>query len=228
LLSFGGAGGLHACDLARQLGIPKVIIPPMASTLSAFGMLAADVIKDYSQTVMSLGNTTTDQILDAFDHIERKGHRDIRNEGFPPENIHFEHTLDMRYIGQSYELSIPYGENFLTDFHRSHEEVYGYARKESDVEIVNVRLRAIGKIDPPLITSLPKGDAEPDQAFLEAREVFLVEKPELIPLYRGELLTHGNSFAGPAIIARKDTTVFISKADAVVVDHIGNLIISVS
>jgi N-methylhydantoinase A len=228
LLSFGGAGGLHASDLARHLGIPKVIIPPMASTLSAFGMLTADVIRDYSQTVMLPGDTPADQILDSFEAIEQKGHRDIRDEGFSAENIHLEHTLDMRYIGQSYELIIPYGENYLADFHRKHEEVYGYARNASKVEIVNVRIRAIGKIDPPSIASLPLGDTNADQAFLEHREVFLDDKPELVPLYQGEILTHGNSFAGPALVARKDTTVLISKGDTVVIDHIGNLIISIS
>jgi N-methylhydantoinase A len=228
LLSFGGAGGLHACDLARLLGIPKVIVPSMASTLSAFGMLTADVIKDYSQTVMLAGNTPSDQILDTFELIEQKGRQDIRNEGFSPEDVHLERSLDMRYIGQSFELSIPYSKNCLADFHRIHEEVYGYARRASEVEIVNLRVRAIGKIDPPSIISQPHGHVNPDQAYLEHREVIIIDQPEMVPLYQGESLTHGNSFIGPAIVARKDTTIFISKADTIVVDHIGNLIITVS
>jgi N-methylhydantoinase A len=227
LLSFGGAGGLHACELARQLGIPKVIIPPMASTLSAFGMLAADVIKDYSQTVMFSGGTPAEQILTAFKVLEQKGLLDIRNEGFDSEYIHLERALDMRYIGQSYELSIPYGENYLAEFHRTHEKVYGYARYESEVELVNLRVRAIGKIDPPSISPSPPGEVSPDHAFIENREIILDDEPELVPLYRGELLAHGNSFAGPAIIARKDTTVLLSKTDSLVVDHFGNLITSI-
>ena len=228
LLSFGGAGGLHACDLARQLGIPKVIIPPMASTLSALGMLSADVIKDYSQTVMLPGVTPPTQIHDAFGAIEQKGYQDILNEGFTSGDIILERTLDIRYLGQSYELNVPFSENYLADFHRAHQEMYAYSREESEVELVNIRLRAIGKIDPPQINVLPLGDKEPVQAFLEKRQVFLNEKSESVPLYQGELLTHGNLIVGPAIVVRKDTTVLLSADDSFIVDHLGNLIISIS
>lgn len=226
LLSFGGAGGLHANDLARQLGIPKVIIPPLASTLSAFGMLSADVIKDYSLTVMLPGETPTTRILDVFSEIEQKGHQDMHNEGFASENINLKRTLDLRYLGQSFELNIPFSDDYLANFHRTHHDVYGYSRPEAEVELVNIRLRAIGKIEAPTITPLPLGNDRPDQAYLEEREVFLSDKPELIPLFQGEFLIHGNSVPGPAIIVRKDTTILLLKNDSLVVDRFGNLIIT--
>jgi len=227
LLSFGGAGSLHACELARHLGIPKVIVPPLASTLSAYGMLVADVIKDYSQTIMLAGDTPSEKFLEAFDPLVIRGIQDIQNEGFADEDIHIDRALDMRYQGQSYELAVPYSDNILEDFHRYHEDVYGYARREHAVEIVNIRLRAIGKIDPPSIPASPTGADNPEQAYLEDREVFLTDKPVQVPLYQGELLSPGNSLSGPAIIVRVDTTVYLSDNESAFVDRFNNLIISI-
>ncbi len=227
LLSFGGAGSLHACELARHLGIPKVIVPPLASTLSAYGMLVADVIKDYSQTIMLPGDTPSEKFLEAFDPLVIRGIQDIQNEGFADEDIHIDRALDMRYQGQSYELAVPYSDNILEDFHRYHEDVYGYARREHAVEIVNIRLRAIGKIDPPSIPASPTGADNPEQAYLEDREVFLTDKPVQVPLYQGELLSPGNSLSGPAIIVRVDTTVYLSDNESAFVDRFKNLIISI-
>ncbi len=225
LLSYGGAGGLHACELARQLGIPRVIVPPIASTFSAFGMLAADVIKDYSQTIMLPGNTMESQILDVFEDVERKGYQDMLNEGFSPENICLERTLDLRYLGQSYELNIPYREDYLADFHRAHQKLYGYSRNEAMVELVNVRLRVIGKIESPKLESMPYTGKDPTQAYIKKRNVYLADGSQEIPLYQGELLSNGNSIDGPAIIVKKDTTVFLAIDSSLNVDHLGNFII---
>jgi N-methylhydantoinase A len=110
LLSFGGAGGLHAADLARGLGIPSVPVPPLAPTLSAFGMLAADVIKDYTLTVMLPGTTQVSDLSDRLDVLANRGHRETLTEGVQPDRIPIEHFLDMRYRGQSYELIIPFSD----------------------------------------------------------------------------------------------------------------------
>jgi N-methylhydantoinase A len=228
LLSFGGAGGLHACELARHLGIPKVIVPPLASTLSAFGMLVADVIKDYSQTVMLSEDTPGEHFLEAFEPLVLKGMGDLRRENFASEDIQIDRALDMRYRGQSYELTIPFSDNYLEDFHYHHEDTYGYAHRESEVEIVNIRLRAIGKIDPPSLPASPSGDENPKPAYLEDRQAFLKDELRPVPLYRGELLSPGNTLSGPAIIVRKDTTVYLSDKESVYVDRYGNLVITIS
>jgi N-methylhydantoinase A len=228
LLSFGGAGGLHACELARKLGIPKVIVPPLASTLSAFGMLVADVIKDYSQTVMLTDDTPGENLFRAFKPLEENGIRDLQHEGFISGDIQIEYALDMRYRGQSYELTIPFGNNYLEDFHRHHEDAYGYARRDSEVEIVNLRLRATGIIDPPALSTSPIRGENPGLAYLGDRQAFLEDEPRPVPLYQGELLTSGNTLFGPAIVVRKDTTVYLTEKDLVYVDHYGNLVISIS
>ncbi len=110
LLSFGGAGGLHAADLARGLGIPSVLVPPLASTLSAFGMLAADVIKDYTLTVMLPGSTPVPDLSARLDVLAERGRREILSEGVSSDRICIECFLDMRYRGQSYELIVPFSE----------------------------------------------------------------------------------------------------------------------
>jgi N-methylhydantoinase A len=148
LVSFGGAGGLHACNLAKKLGIERVIIPPLASTLSAYGMLVADVIKDYSKTVMLPGNVPVESIRAEIQPLMEQGLADIQAEGFSRDNIRLEQELDMRYAGQSYELRVPFNGDFLQAFHQIHELTYGYARPEVEVSIVNVRLRAVGEISP--------------------------------------------------------------------------------
>jgi N-methylhydantoinase A len=228
LLSFGGAGGLHACNLARRLGIREVIIPPLASTLSAYGMSVADVVKDYSQTIMFSGTTSPETILAKLQPLMEKGVMDIQAEGFSRNDVTLERSLDMRYSGQSYELSIPYRETFLQDFHLHHELTYGFSRQDSDVEIVNIRVRAIGDISPPPLPMLPFAGEDPTKALIEERTVHLASQPGNIPLYQGELLLHGNQISGPAIIARKDTTIFLDLQDTAFVDKYGNLVINTS
>lgn len=227
LLSFGGAGGLHACDLARRTGIPKVVVPPLASTLSAFGMLVADVIKDYSQTIMVPGDIAVEKIQRAIQPLVERGISDIQNEGFSPEQIQLERSLDMRYRGQSYELTIPYEDDFLDQFHHFHEVVYGYSRRNAPVEIVNVRLRAIGMISPPRLSKNSLTDENPSRAYLEERQVFLSNQNKNIPLYQGELLHPGNIISGPAIIVRKDTTIFLGEQEQAQVDVYNNLLITI-
>ena len=107
LFSFGGAGGLHAVDLARSLRIRNVLVSPYASVLSAFGMLTADIIKYYVQTVMLSNKTAQDQIDDCFSHLVTQGFSDIASQGVDHQNIIIERYLDARYQGQSYELTIP-------------------------------------------------------------------------------------------------------------------------
>jgi N-methylhydantoinase A len=228
LLSFGGAGGLHACDLAKQLGIPKVIVPPLASTLSAYGMLVADVIKDYSQTIMAPGDAPKEKIMATLHPLVERGMRDIQDEGFSSDQIRIERKLDMRYRGQSYELTIPLCEDYLEEFHDYHERAYGYSRRESAVEIVNVRLRAAGLVEPPSLPEFPFGDLNPAQAYLEDRQVFTSENISNVPMYKGELLSPGNQLSGPAIIVRKDTTIYLSENKTSFVDRFSNLIISIS
>ncbi len=227
LLSFGGAGGLHAADLARELGIPLVLIPPLASTFSAFGMLAADVIKDYSLTVMLPGNTPLKELSAKLDVLSEQGRNDISTEGVDKSLIRLERFLDMRYQGQSYELIVPFSSNILEDFHRIHEQEYGYANTSSPVEVVNLRVRAIGLGDLPVFTPMPVHGSDPVDAFLESRDVVFSNCVMKTPFFQAESLKHGNSIHGPAVITRSDTTILVGPKDKVEVDKYNNLLIEV-
>ena len=228
LLSFGGAGSLHAADLARRLHIPQVLIPPYAATLSAFGMLAADVVKDYTQTVMLPGSTPFAQLHSQISILLERAQFEIKTEGFTDEKIRLEPALDMRYRGQSYELTIPLTENFKEDFHQVHHQTYGYQRLEADLEIVNLRVRGMGLVASPQISAQPAEDADSSSAIIEQRFVVLAanQKKE-IPFYRGEALKPGNLIPGPAVVVRDDTTILMGETDRATVDAYLNLIIEI-
>ena len=229
LLPFGGAGGLHAADLARRLGIPRLLAPPLASTLSAFGMLAAEVIKDYTQTVMLPGDTPLPEIAARFAPLEQRGLDEVQAEGIPAGQIRLERFLDMRCRGQSYELSVPLlGEDFITGFHDLHQQAYGYARPQAALEIVTLRLRAVGAVRPPVLQPLPDAGPDPAPALLEHRPVIFPNGALRLPFYRGEALQPGNQIAGPAAVVRSDTTLLLGPGDHTSVDAFGNLLVTLA
>ncbi len=146
LLPFGGAGGLHAVELARALRIPSVIVPTAPGALSAVGVLVADVVKDQSRTVMlSCGAKEIAKLARVFRELEREATQVLRREGFPVAKQRHERALAMRYRGQSFELLVTKTDgNIAAAFHRAHRERYGYAQEQSEIEIVSVRLRSVG------------------------------------------------------------------------------------
>lgn len=227
LLTFGGAGGLHATDLATRLGIPQVIVPPLASTLSAFGMLAADFIKDYSQTVMLPGDTRPEVLSSAMQALIQRGTADLEQAGFQAEQTRIETSVDMRYAGQSYELNIPFSTTLDHDFTAAHHKVYGYQRSNANTEIVNIRVRAIGLTDKPQIPSIALEGKDPSAAFLGKRTVHLAGGERSITIYQGERLRPGNLLHGPAIVVRSDTTILLNEADQANVDASLNLLIQI-
>ncbi len=227
LVSFGGAGGLHAADLARGLGIPKVLVPPHAATLSALGMLMADVVKDYAQTVMLPGNTSGEILSNHLNPLAARGRKNLTYEGVQPDDITIEMLLDVRYRGQSYELTVPFGGNIAEAFRRAHLQAYGYIEPDNPLEIVNVRVKAIGSVPSPVIPSQPLGSVDPNPALLDRRKVTFPGEVRTIPFYRGESLHPNNQIPGPAVVVRSDTTVLIGRTDHAEVDEYGNILITV-
>ena len=152
LLPFGGAGGLHAVDLAIALRIPRVIAPTAAGALSAIGVVTADVVKDLSRTVMLEVTPGIDKTLEmAFRELEQRAGSALRKEGFSESKQRHERSLAARYKGQSFELNIasPKGSsgNIAANFHRAHRARYGYAQESDVVEIVSAKLRSIGIVE---------------------------------------------------------------------------------
>jgi N-methylhydantoinase A/oxoprolinase/acetone carboxylase beta subunit len=137
LLSFGGAGAQHACELAERLEMTSVIVPQHAGVLSALGMLAADCVRDYSQSV--LGKPAEP----AFEQLEARAAADFSDQGYA--EVIFERHIDLRYRGQSYEITVPW-EN-RSRFHQLHRQLYGYDHEGREVEQVTARLKAIGVLD---------------------------------------------------------------------------------
>ena len=137
LLSFGGAGAQHACELAERLDISTVIVPPHAGVLSAVGMLAADCVRDYSQSVLG-----KDAGL-AFDELGSRAAAEFSDEGF--SEVLFERLIDLRYEGQSYEITVPWEQR--ADFQAHHRKLYGYDHPGRKVEQVTARVKAIAILD---------------------------------------------------------------------------------
>jgi N-methylhydantoinase A len=230
LFSFGGAGGMHAAFLARLLNIPKVLIPLNPGTLSALGMLMADVIKDYSLTIMKKQKNVTVKLLsERFKEIERKGHKDLRAEGIPDAGMRFERYLDMRYHGQSYEIMVPFYQDYVEKFHALHEKTYGYRNPDKAVEIVNIRLRARGKPEKPRLQKLEKmGEAPFSEAFLGEKPVVFDHRRIHTKIMARDKLNSGNRIHGPGILVEYSSTIVIPPFAHAVVDEYGNIIMEIT
>lgn len=227
LVSFGGAGGLHAFDLARSLSIPEVLVPFHAGLLSAYGMLISDVVKDYSQSVLIPSKEAPfERLRELFRPLEERGLGEMREEGIPEEQISCSFFLDMRYIGQSYELTVPFERDFVTRFHALHHQTYGYAKPEKEPEIVHLRLRVVGETEKPVLPEVEEGSADASHALLGERRVFYEGRWLQAKLYDRQVLKANNVIFGPAIIVESSATTFLPPSAFCRVDRFGNLLLS--
>ncbi|HTV57059.1 MAG TPA: hydantoinase/oxoprolinase family protein [Terriglobia bacterium] len=222
LVTFGGAGPLHACALARSLRIPRVLVPRMPGALSAIGVMLADVVRDYSRTVMLA--PASKELESHFLSLEKLGRREMKAEGFKAAAVR---TLDMRYVGQGYELNVDWSADFVGEFHRAHERRYGYSDRLRPVEVVNVRARmvATGKPIPFLRKRLRRGDGR--QAIIAERRIFYQGRFLRSLVYDRALLRAGDEFAGPAIVVEYSATAFLPPRCALQVDAWENMLIKV-
>ena len=225
LVAFGGGGGLHAADLAGMLGIPRVIMPQNPGILSALGMLMADIIKDYSQTVMQPQDSPLQVLYSLFRPLEKKGLADLHGEGVDKKQVRFSRYLDMRYQGQSFEIMVPFEPDFLPRFHDQHEKTYGYADRQKPVEIVTIRVRARGVTEKPVFQRLKEGPAiPPENAKIGTKPVYFMGKPHMTPIYNRDKLLAGNQISGPAILVEYTATLVIPPHATANVDEYGNIL----
>jgi N-methylhydantoinase A len=210
LVAFGGSGGLHACEIARELDIHTVIVPEQAGALSALGMLMADPVRDYAAG--ALGRSDLEK---KFAILERRARRES-----PSAEI--ERTADLRYKGQSYELNVPWreGPTAVRAFHREHARVYGYATPEREIEVVTIRVRARQRLTKPKLTRGPyrRGPAEIRRVWIEGawRKIPALPRTQ-VPARRT---------AGPALILDYGSTTLIPPGWWYRNDRSGNLIVS--
>jgi N-methylhydantoinase A len=229
LLPFGGAGGLHAVDLARALRIPRIVVPNSAGALSAIGVLTADVVKDQSQTIMLELVSGVERKLDrTFRNMERTAAAALRREGFPMPKQRHERSLALRYKGQSFELDIKQTRaNLAVSFHHAHRERYGYAQGSNIVEIVSARLRSTGVVEKAREqrsrSSSRSGFAKPTKnatAYLDGKKLS-------VAVYDRERLSPGAQLRTPCIVTEYSSTTLIPAGARAEVDAYGNLIISI-
>ncbi|MGH7799422.1 MAG: hydantoinase/oxoprolinase family protein [Thermodesulfobacteriota bacterium] len=216
LLSFGGAGGLHACELALGLGIQTVIFPREPGTLSALGMVIADSFKDYSLTTFLAGEKANLKSIErSFRVLEDKARKDLLGE-----QLRFERFLDTRYKRQSHEITIPYNRDFIRTFHQTHKKMYGYHKLESDIEIVTLRVRArIGRE----IIELPRLSTTPKEVESKKEILFYQEKEIEVYCFRRGDFFPGFTFSGPALILESTSTLLITPDFRCEVDEWGNI-----
>jgi N-methylhydantoinase A len=219
LVAFGGAGALHACELAAELGIPRVLVPPLPGALSAYGILAGDVVKDYSRTVLwSSGKQDSWSELKRranreFARLEAAARRDFRVEGWRGK-ILFRPSADVRYRGQGYELNVPVRSSniggMIEAFHQEHRRRYGYSHPERDVELVTVRLRAIQP------STLGRFQVEERESGRGAGRPGVFERASL---------KKNKSYRGPAVVTEYSATTYVPPGMRFHIDSAGALVV---
>jgi N-methylhydantoinase A len=234
LVAFGGAGGLHACELAAELGIRRVIVPALPGALSAFGILVSDVVKDYSRTVLwRVGGKLPVERLDVerldkeFAALERNATRDFREEAWQGA-IRCRRSVDVRYRGQGYELNVPYTRKLLENFGREHQSHYGHSYSGRDVELVTLRLRATLKSTGSAISSRHADGTERSRvrrAGSPAKVVFAGKRLTTRVHSREELLV-GKKYSGPAVVTEYSATTVVPPGASFRRDDAGNLVIA--
>jgi N-methylhydantoinase A len=222
LVSFGGAAGLHITQVARQIEIRRVIVPTVASVLSAWGMLATDLRYELVRShVSELRRLSPVALRRLFGSLERDGRKRLGNFDGP---VRIRHGLDMRYGEQIFEIGVDLGgvdldsatvlDEIATRFHRRHEELYAYSAPGQEVVVVNARVAVIGELDLAAtdLASPSRGDGTAATPAPRRRRVYLGEWIE-IPVYRLDTLTPGDQIKGPAIFESATTTVLIRDSE---------------
>jgi N-methylhydantoinase A len=227
LVVFGGAGPLHGADLARELSIPTVVVPPSPGIWSALGCLQVDIRHDLSAMLLgSASEVDPGEVEEGFAELEAQGRELLRAEGVSESEMILERSIDMRYLGQWRSLTVAIGspvtslESAVAQFHAEHERVHNYRRDSAPVEIYRLNLRAIGAVEKAELPSYPLDGARPPDE-RERRTVLFeqVDEPIDTPVFDRSELAAGAEFEGPAIIDQLDSTTVVPPEVNVRVDE---------
>jgi N-methylhydantoinase A len=231
LVAFGGAGGLHTCALAEALSIPHVIVPAFPGALSALGILASDIVKDYSRTVLwrVSGKIPQPQLAREFAALENTAAKDFRRESWPGRP-HYHRSVDLRYRGQGYELNLPLTRNLHADFHQEHNRRYGYTHPTREVELVTLRLRATLKSTHAHVGAdafVRPGRAKLGRLSSFKAPVLFDGKKLETRIHSRDALRPGQKYPGPAIITEYSATTVIPPRARFHLDRAANLIVTI-
>ena len=224
LLAFGGAGGMHACEIADSLDIPTVVAPLHAGVLSALGMLLADVTKDYSHSLLKPVDELTNESLEAaFAPLVAGARADLEAEGYAEARVRVECAVDVRYVGQSYEITVPFGPGLREEFDRRHERLYGYANPRRATEVVNLRVKAVGLTEKP---ALPRAETveRPLPRPAATRPAWFGGRERPTAVFRREELEPGMAGDGPALLAGGQATTVVPPGWRFRVDEVGSVV----
>ena len=239
LVAYGGAGPLHAVDVAREIGIRNVIVPAAPGVFSAFGMLFSDLRYDYVRThLMQLAEAPFDEIEATFKELEQNGLDAIAATSVKPHKIVVKRALDMRYVGQEHPVTVELPMHIFQKqdrkaikqhFDNDHMQRYGTSAPNENPEIVSLRVTVAGLMRKPSQEKIKKGKgAPPKSASTGTRKVWFDGHFRNTPTYRRTELTAGNTIKGPALIEEHASTTVLMPADRMTVDDYGNLTIRVA
>jgi N-methylhydantoinase A/oxoprolinase/acetone carboxylase beta subunit len=231
LVAFGGAGGMHACEIASRLDIRTVIVPRHAGVLSALGMLVADVVRDYSASVLTASHRAERAAGSLFADLEtrlapllERAARELHAEGFGSRSRAIEAQLDVRYVGQSYEITVPFRRDYRREFDRLHGKRFGYMDPARTIEVVNVRVTAAGLTAKPKLPFVKPRRATPPKP-ASRRPGRFDGRAVTMALYRWDALEPGARARGPAIVSGGEATVVVPPKSVFSVDGYGNVVI---
>ena len=233
----GGAGGVHACMIADELEMPTLLVPPTASVLCATGMLLCDLQHDFVRSFVSpLDTIDLPALRSVVDEMSAEGARLLEEEG--AERAEHQTELDLRYLQQYHEVSVPIAAETLAAgdfaamaeaFHETHDRLYGYSLRGEGtaLELINVRVRSLGRTEPPDLPRPETGGEDPGRALKSKRRAYVPETGAFadVPVYDGHALCAGNRIPGPALIERVDTTLFVSARYTAQVDEHGSVVV---
>jgi len=236
LLPFGGAGPLHGAGLADKLGIGTVLVPETAGVLSALGLLQTDLVHDYVQSIVRQSDRVDIGEMNAmYEAFKSRGRQDLLRDGVVEESIRYQPSLDMRYLGQSFELNLGLADSqptesglgmLIDEFHRRHEQVYGHSSQSEPVELVNFRLKAVGLTDKVALERKVRPRKEASSQ--STRLVFFPETGRVeTQVFERDGLPAGTSLEGPAIVEGRESTVVVPPGWRAFADPYGNLILLV-
>jgi N-methylhydantoinase A len=235
LVAYGGAGPMHAIEVANLLGVTTVVVPPHPGIASAYGLLVAEFKNDYARTSLQQPpDYDLPGMAGIFDGLEREGQQWLETEGVADSDRLLVWSADLRYEHQGSELTIPYGgtrvdqrglDAMIEEFHRRHYQLYGFSL-DQPVEIVTLRVTASGHLGDVAMPTLPTAGGEPADAVVDRRQVYFEELRDFAPcpIYRRERLCPEATIAGPAILEAMDSTVVINPGWETRIDRYGNCI----
>jgi N-methylhydantoinase A len=234
LVPFGGAGPTHFCFLARELHISKILVPAKPGILSALGTLCSDVKTEFIKSIrLKSAEVTIDRIQKDFEILKNQAYDYMAKEGFSFQSTALSASVDMNYVGQSFQVEVPIREEWLSfdgfreierEFHQTHHRIYSHSDETAQTEIMNLRVTAVGIIPRPGLKELPKANQNPQP--VAKRTIYYDRKSWKANIYNREDLHWGSSIDGPAIIGQDDSTIVIIDKFVGTVDQYGNILVT--